>query len=315
MTVALARAPAALARTTIARHSKSFALASTLLGARVRDETAIVYTWCRRADDAIDEAEAGEQTLALSWLSRELDEVYTGTPRDEVLAAFADVVRARAIPHHYPRELLAGMAMDVDGTRYETLDALVAYCWRVAGVVGLMMSHVFGVASDAALPRAAHLGIAMQLTNICRDVVEDWQRGRLYLPRDVLADNGAAWLPDTLGAPFPDAARVPVAGAVAELLAIADRYYRSADRGLRDLPWRAALAVRTARGVYSAIGCELAQRGFDVTRGRAVVSRPRKLAIAFAAIGRELVSAPRRIGRRPMHPPSTVLELDDLPAV
>ena len=284
--LALVTRPAALvARSTIAHHSKSFALASALLGARVRDETAVVYTWCRRADDAVDEA---RDPAAITTLRRELDDVYAGTARERVLAAFAEVVRARHIPRHYPDELLAGMAMDAAGARYATLDELLFYCWRVAGVVGLMMSHVFGIADDRALVHAAHLGIAMQLTNICRDVAEDAQRGREYVPGALLARHGSA-------------------GAVRELLAVADRYYRSGDHGIRALPWRAALAVATARRVYAAIGARIARSGYDIHAGRAVVPRSRKLV--------EVVRAAVQVGvpvRRPVHVPTAELRFEDV---
>ena len=302
------------ARATIARHSKSFALASALLGRRLRDQTAVIYTWCRRADDAVDAADA-DGPAAIARLTGELREAYDGTARDPVLAAFGDVARARAIPRAYPEELLAGMAMDVDGTRYASLDELIAYAWRVAGVVGLMMTHVFGIFEDDALVPAAHLGIAMQLTNICRDVAEDWERGRLYLPDDLLAAHGAAGLAEELGRPLPASARAPIAGATAELLAIAERYYRSGDRGVPALPWRAAVAVRAARRIYGAIGGRIARTGHDVTAGRAIVSSRRKLALALAGVARIAITAPLRVahlGRRPAIPRRT-LELGDVP--
>lgn len=313
----LASAPAAIARTTIAHHSKSFALASALLDRRVRDQTAIVYTWCRRADDAIDLIDASAPELdPHARLRAELDDIYAGRATDPVLAAFGEVVRDRAIPRRYPDELLAGMEMDRADTRYATLAELRLYCWRVAGVVGLMMSHVFGVADDAALVRAAHLGIAMQLTNICRDVAEDWERGRMYLPDELLARHGAGGLDRRLGRALP-ADVVPAIGlAVRDLLALADRYYRSGDRGVRALPWRAALAVRSARAVYAAIGGRIARRDYDVTAGRAVVSTSGKLARVAGAAGAIALSAPvravRALAGRTPRIPTTVLELRDV---
>lgn len=288
--------PTAVARATIQHHSKSFALASRLLAARERDQTAVVYTWCRRADDAVDAGAATDDTLVR--LTRELDEAYAATARDPVLAAFGEVSRARSIPKQYPAELLAGMAMDVRGSRYCTIDDTLLYAWRVAGVVGLMMAHVFGVSDDAALVPAAHLGIAMQLTNICRDVAEDWDRRRLYLPDDLLARHGASGLVTDLGRPLPPSARAPLAGAIAELLGIADHYYRSADRGVRALPWRAAIAVRAARRIYAAIGARLARTGYDVFAGRAVVPTTRKLAHVLAAVAAGATAAATAAARR-----------------
>ena len=308
----VAATPAAIARETIATHSKSFALASRLLGTRVRDQTAVVYTYCRRADDAIDDApDLADQLEALDRLSRELDEIYTGAPPDRVLSAFAQICRERAIPRRYPEALLAGMAMDVGGMRYTTHRELHLYCYRVAGVVGLLMSHVFGIRDDAALVPAARLGVAMQLTNICRDVAEDWDRGRLYLPDELLAEHGAPGLAGDLGRPLPRSAIAPLAASVRDLLALADGHYRAADRGIPALPWRAGLAVRAARSVYAAIGDRILATGCDVTAGRAVVGKPKKLALVAAAAIRSVGSLPRAF--RPIHLPTRELEVTDVP--
>jgi phytoene synthase len=387
-----------IARVTIAKHSKSFALASKLLDARTRDQTAVVYTWCRRADDAIDECEpryarpakllegepSGSHTIdvrradaqaALARLRDELSAACADHPTgaandraafanrvtdaasvrvgaalanratdattrrvgdthaiargfdtagalDPVLAAFGDVARERAIPILYPSELLAGMAMDVAGKRYTTMDDLRLYCWRVAGVVGLMMTHVFGIDDDRALVHAAHLGIGMQLTNICRDVAEDWQRGRLYLPDELLARHGAQGLAGELdhvdaaelaaqrdARSIPASAIDPIRHSVCELLGIADRYYASGDRGLRALPWRAALAVKSASNVYRAIGTHIRARDCDVTAGRAVVSTSGKLARVMAAAARIAFMRNARAARAP----SRTLEIGDVP--
>lgn len=274
----------ALCRRTIAAHSKSFALASRVLPPRCRDQAAVVYTWCRHADDAIDLAPRGAQAAALARLRAELDSVYAGErQRDVVLAAFQQVVQRCRIPRAYPAELLAGMEMDVIGQRYDTMDTLLRYCFRVAGTVGLMMSHVMGVRDDRALRNAAHLGLAMQLTNICRDVLEDWDMGRLYVPADLCAACGMPDLGARLGGRFPGTARAPMARAVEHLLGEAEQYYRSGDRGLMALPWRCAFGVRAARLVYAAIGACIARRGHDVLAGRAVVPTWHKLLLVARA--------------------------------
>lgn len=274
----------ATARSILAAKSKSFALAGRLLGAAERDRAAIVYAYCRQADDAIDEAAPGQAARALSDLHRQLDIIYSGQPvGDPICDAFAEVVRDCAIPRQYPDELLAGMAMDTDGYLYSDRDDLLLYCYRVAGVVGLMMCHVLGLRDDRALLPAVHLGLGMQLTNICRDVAEDWQRARLYLPADMLAAFGAANLHEKLGSPLPETARQPVARVTRELLALADGYYRSADRGMTDLPWRASFAIRTARMVYAAIGDQVARQGHDPRAPRAVVPRAAKLRMVVRA--------------------------------
>ncbi|GAC1364141.1 MAG: phytoene/squalene synthase family protein [Polyangiales bacterium] len=297
-----------LARETIAHHSKSFALASKLLPAGCRDEAAVIYAWCRRADDAIDLVPAADQPAALARLERELDAIARGDDlADPILAATRDVVQARAIPVDYLRELLAGMAMDVDDARYPTLDALLVYCFRVAGTVGLMMCHVMGVRDRAALRHAVHLGIAMQLTNVCRDVAEDWTRNRLYLPADLLSEAGAASLDARRDGAIGDGERRAVAQVVERLLAEADRYYASGDRGLPALSWRCALAVRTARLVYSSIGARLARRRHDALAGRVVVSTAAKLALVLFALLCALGDALRRAASRlgGAHPTAT----------
>ena len=172
-------------------HSKSFSLASRLLPAAVRRRAVVVYAWCRRADDAVDHAPPGYQLEALQRLRRELGEVYGGRQLDDpVLSSFQSVVRECGIHRAYTDELIDGMAMDVAGTRYDSMDTFLLYCFRVAGTVGLMMSHVMGLRDEGAVRYAAHLGMAMQMTNICRDVLEDWQRQRLYIPEELLAARG-----------------------------------------------------------------------------------------------------------------------------
>ena len=288
------------ARAVLAAKSKSFALAARLLPPVQRDRAAVVYAFCRRADDAVDLAGDVERAGAVARLRGELIAVYGGRGTgDPALDAFAAVVVECDIPERYPAELIAGMEMDASGERYQTVEQLLHYCYRVAGTVGLMMCHVLGLRDDRALVPAVHLGLAMQLTNICRDVEEDWQLGRLYLPAELLDAAGAGKLVDELGAPgFPERARRPAARVVADLLRRADRFYRSADHGMASLPWRAALAVRTARMVYAAIGDRIAARGFDVLAGRAVVPGLDKLRLA----GRAGAAALGEIPVRATHP-------------
>jgi phytoene synthase len=269
------------ARAVIANKSKSFALASRLLPRKTGDEVAVLYAYCRRADDEVDLAPPEEQAERVERLYAELASIYAGEPQAEpLLAEFQALVQRRQIPEEYPRALLDGMRSDLGPVRLANLDELLLYSYRVAGVVGLMLCHVFGLSDRKALKNAADLGIAMQLTNICRDVREDLARGRVYVPADVLAASGALGVGD-----FDSSL---VARAVQRLLAIADGYYRSGDAGLYALPLRAALAVRAARLVYSSIGDELARRGFDALRGRAVVPGWRKLALVGRAVFEEL---------------------------
>jgi phytoene synthase len=277
----------AAARAALAAGSKSFALAAKLLPRAAAARAAVLYAWCRRTDDAVDDAATPSTAMRAVVQARlELELVYSDAPiGDPELAALREVIAVAKIPRAYPSALLDGMARDARGQRYATLDQLLAYCYEVAGTVGLMMSHVLGVRDDRALRRAAHLGIAMQLTNICRDVDEDARRGRRYLP---------AWL-DVRGA-----------------LALADAFYRSGDRGIAALPWRAAIAVRAARSIYARIGRVIERMRFDSSR-RAVVSTICKLGLTVCAIASQLVRLPAAAVRaRPRIPLATVRFPDDV---
>ncbi|UCG52307.1 MAG: phytoene/squalene synthase family protein [Candidatus Latescibacterota bacterium] len=284
---------------TIEIHSKSFAFASRLLPSPVRDRAVVVYAWCRRADDAIDLAGEEGARSALERLRIELSDVYEGRSlKDPTLTLFQEVVHDCRIHRSYPEDLLAGMGMDVEHAHYDTMESLLGYCYRVAGTVGLMMCHVMGVSDERATRNAAHMGIAMQLTNICRDVLEDWHRGRLYIPGSVLADFGCIDLFSRLGTPFPESAGVPVARAIDLLLNEADRYYSSGDAGLRALSWRCALSIRTARRVYSAIGARIRDRGCDPLAGRAVVPSRKKLELMLTGLVVSLLELPWLFGVR-----------------
>jgi 15-cis-phytoene synthase len=290
-------------REALARGSKSFALAGRLLPRGVRDDAAVVYAFCRRADDLIDDAPADEVPTRLAQLSTELDALAAGRRQtDPVLAAFQEVMFRRQIPRSFIDELFAGFAMDARRPPVVTasLDELMLYAYRVAGTVGLMMCQVLGVSDPRAQRHAAALGMAMQLTNIARDVTEDWQRGRLYLP--------PALLPPTHrlvpGTPLDPTTAAALSQALPPLLALAEPLYRWGDAGLAAMGMRAAIAIRAARLVYSDIGRVLAARGPDVTRPRAYVPLTRKLWLALKAATTEAFARVRQnlAGRPPATP-------------
>lgn len=282
-------------RAIIRRHSKSFALAARLLSPIARRRAERLYAWCRHADDAIDHAPAPHAAaLALADLRADLDAVYAGrspnTPAAELLAAVVDDCR---LPRRYPEELLAGMAMDAAGTRYETFDELLVYCHRVAGTVGLMMGHALGVSDDRAGSHAGRLGIAMQLTNIARDVAEDWNRGRLYLPLD--------WL----GGVMPESGPLRddlIAPSIERLLVEAEAHYAAGDEGLKYLDRRSRIAVQVARIVYSDIGNRVRSVGCRPSAGRAVVPLRRKLTAVMSAVARGILTS----GGPSVRPPAVV---------
>jgi phytoene synthase len=186
------------ARAICQHHARSFYFASHFLPRPKRDHAYAVYAFCRLLDDAADE-EPSEASVA--HFERVLDGAYGGTsvvPANHeraghatgevaALRAFAHTVRACEIPKALFLELAAGCRMDFTITRYETWPQLETYCYRVAGVVGLIMCHVFGLRDERARAQAVAMGNAMQLTNIIRDVREDLDRGRVYLPREDFA--------------------------------------------------------------------------------------------------------------------------------
>jgi phytoene synthase len=272
------------ARASIQQHSKSFALAARLLPPEVQHGAVVLYAYCRRADDAIDLSAPGEQLGKLASLRTELANVYAQVPQsDPLLREFQRVTHAYAVPREYLDELLLGMEMDVKRVEYKVLPDLMLYAYRVAGVVGLMMCHVMGVREASALRHAAHLGMAMQLTNNARDVREDWERGRLYLPQDLLAECGVFGLRPEPGAALPPSAAGGLGLATERLLQHADAFYRSGDAGLPQLSLRCALAIRAARLVYSEISVRVRAQACDPLAPRAVVSRERKLALVGRA--------------------------------
>ena len=171
---------------------------------------------------------------------------------------------------------------------------LLAYAYRVAGAVGLMMCHVLGVKNDDCLVHAAHLGMAMQLTNICRDVQEDHSRGRLYVPATLIDGQ----LETPFGAPLSRQDRDALKPAVRQLLAHADHLYASGAKGFVGLNGRVAFAISAAALIYRAIGQRIRSRGFDVGLGRAVVSFPAKLILVLKAAGSRLTEGRHSFFRR-----------------
>jgi phytoene synthase len=296
----------------LARGSKSFALAGALLGSGIRRDAAVLYAWCRLADDRIDLAPRADRSQAVADLRRELDAIYGGRVEQPLLVALRALVTRTHLPRAYLDALVDGFAMDAEDTRYSTMAALEVYAYRVAGVVGLMMCHVLRVHDERSVLRAAHLGMAMQLTNICRDVAEDWQAGRQYLP---LAEVGPDELRVAAQDPSGDGgARRAVARTVATLLARADAYYESGLRGLLDLGWRNALAIGAAARIYRAIGRRIERQRFDVLEGRAVVSLPAKLGLALGSVWSLLLDLPRRWRSRKRGPqlPRTIVRYGDV---
>ena len=263
-------------RAAIRTGSLSFHAASRLLPRRVRDPALVLYAFCRLADDAVDEGHAKAQ--AVLRLQDRLDAAYDGRPFDAPEdRAFAAIVRDHEMPRALPEALLEGFAWDAAGRRYADLSDVRAYAARVAAAVGAMMCVLMGVRDAHALARACDLGVAMQLTNIARDVGEDARAGRLYLP--------TGWLSDPDGFLATPECTPEIRAQVKRLLAEADRLYRRAEAGIKALPVAARPGIWAARLIYDAIGHDLRAHGLDpVTRRAHTTGRQKAARLAQAGI-------------------------------
>lgn len=254
------------------RHARSFRWAAPFLPRDARADAAVTYAFCRFLDDVVDERQSDEAALRVL---REVEaEVRGNAPARPLVAAYLDIARRRGIPADAALALLEGMRSDMEEVRVEDDDELRLYCFRVAGVVGLMMAPILGTTDPTALRHATDLGIGMQLSNICRDVREDAERGRVYLPAARLRRVGVTPADILAGRADPNA----VLSVVIELLESAEDYYASGQRGLRYLPGRARLAIAIAARLYRAIGLRVRQLGVLALRSRAFVSPVRKIA-------------------------------------
>jgi phytoene synthase len=275
-------------RATLRGGSRTFFAASLALPKSVRKPATGLYAFCRMADDAIDHGQ--DRAGALADLHSRLDRIYAGAPHDVAAdRAFADCVARFAIPKLFPLALLEGFEWDAAGRRYDNLSQLKAYGVRVAGTVGAMMAMVMNVRERDLVARACDLGVAMQLTNIARDVGEDARNGRLYLPREWLRDAGVdadAWL----ARPYFDAR---LASVVERLLEAAEVLYSRSDAGLAGLPAACRPGMYAARLLYADIGHEVARRRFDSVTQRAVVPWRRKARILAGAMRAANRAVPR----------------------
>jgi 15-cis-phytoene synthase len=280
-------APADLAacHAAIRTGSLSFHAASKLLPKAVRDPALALYAFCRIADDAVDEGD--DKAGAVLTLRDRLDLVYAGCPRNAAAdRAFAAVVEGFDMPRALPDALLEGLAWDAVGRRYDDLSGVLSYSARVAAAVGAMMCVLMRVRDADALARACDLGLAMQLTNIARDVGEDAREGRLFLPQDWLRAEGvdpAAFLADPQ--PTPAIARV-----TKRLLAQADKLYQRSEAGVAALPIGCRPGIFAARHIYAGIGTAVARNNHNNITFRARTGTARKLGWLALSVARSAVS-------------------------
>lgn len=267
-------APADLARcrALLAAGSKSFAAAGRILPPRLRDPAAVLYGFCRVADDAVDDSPT--PAAAVERLTLRLDAAYRGAPApDPVDRALSWLVATYPIPRRVFDALLEGFAWDAEGRSYPTESALIAYAARVAGTVGIGMSVLMGARQPEVWARACDLGVAMQLVNVARDVGEDAARGRCYLPASWLAEHGLS--PAEVCAARRE--HPGIAAVVARLLARARPLFRRAEAGIGALAPDCRAAIWAARWLYEDIGRVIARRGHRTVTRRAYTGTARKL--------------------------------------
>ena len=265
-------------RETLRGGSRSFFAASFFLPKEFRSAASILYGYCRAADDIVDDGGGPE---ALQALMTQLDRVYRGQPEDDPMErAFTWLVHTYDMPRALPEALLEGFIWDTEGRSYDTISDVRAYGARVAGTVGAMMTILMGVRDPDTHARATDLGVAMQLTNIARDVGEDAREGRVYLPTEWLEDAGVKSA-DLI----PNPQFSPGLGHVVErLLEEAESLYNRAASGIPELPTVCRAGIEAARVLYREIGREVARNGYDSVSQRAVVSPSRKAAVLASAM-------------------------------
>ncbi|MDO9527154.1 MAG: phytoene/squalene synthase family protein [Gemmobacter sp.] len=280
------RADMAHCRDAIRTGSLSFHAASRLLPARVRDPALALYAFCRLADDAVDDTE--DKAPAVLGLRDRLDLVYEGRPRNAPAdRAFAAVVADFEMPRALPDALLEGLAWDASGLQYDSLSDLLAYCARVASSVGAMMCVLMRVRDADVLARACDLGLAMQLTNIARDVGEDARAGRLYIPREWLHEAGVkpdAFLEDPVSTPC-------VRQLTRRLLDESRNLYVQSETGIAGLPLACRPGIFAARHVYAGIGAAVSGLGYDSITSRARTSGRQKLGWLGLSLARSMWSS------------------------
>lgn len=273
-----------------AHNGKSFHFASRFMPASERDRISAVYSYCRLTDDLVDEA--GDMPRAElhgrldDWLFRSQG-AYAGEPSGipAVDRAMTDM-RESGVPFRHAAELIAGMRMDIDPEEFRDFKDLRIYTYRVAGTVGVWLTGLYGIDDPWMLDRAATLGHAMQLTNIVRDVGDDWRRGRVYLPTSLMHSYGLTR--DDLGAMYRGEHPVTPAyrAAMEAMMATADVWYDAAFEAMSSLPPTFRRAVAIAAEVYRGIHCEVRRVGYDTISRRAHTSLGQKVILGARGLGR-----------------------------
>lgn len=254
-------------------QAKNFYYAFVTLPPRKRKAICAAYAFCRLCDDITDEPlEAAEKVRRLAQVRAGLEAAYAGQPDGPVFAALKDASDAFHIPQSYFNEVVSGVEMDLTKSRYRTFDELYTYCYRVASAVGLICIEVFQYRDSQARQYAVDMGVAMQLTNILRDLKEDVERGRMYLPQDEMERFG--YSEEELGRGIINEGFLNL---MRFQTARARRYFDSGRRLLPLLSWRSRACPAVLHGLYSRILDRIEARGYNVFDRRVRLSTREKL--------------------------------------
>lgn len=266
------------ARKITAHYSKSFYVSAKMLPREKRWATYALYGFCRHCDNLIDTPRQRTETeivREIQGLTEELQVAYnTGESQHPIIRAFILVAKAYSIPIEYPLDLLKGVAMDVQKTRYKTFDELSLFCYRVAAVVGLMMTYVLGYKNERAFGYAKQLGIAMQLTNILRDIKEDKEMGRIYLPQKDLVRFGVSEQ-EILEEKITPQLKTLIKFHIER----ADRYYAEAIPGISFLKTESQYAIYSAAKIYRGILRKIEDHDYNPFLSRVFVPSRQKIGI------------------------------------
>ncbi|HPI71779.1 MAG TPA: phytoene/squalene synthase family protein [bacterium] len=264
------------ARALTAQYARSFYFSSRLLPVEKRWATYALYGFCRYADNLIDlprPRSRQELLQELSCLAGEITAAYrSGESEHPIIKSFIFVAQKYGIPEKYAQELIKGVEMDAGFSGYESFAELSLFTYRVAGVVGLMMTHILGYQSEEAFPYAEKLGIAMQLTNILRDIQEDKRIGRIYIPAEELKKFSVS------AEDIMNERMTPQLRRLMEFqIHRAHTYYREAEPGIAMLDVDARFSIYTASRIYRAILHKIEQADYNPFTGRVFISDTRKL--------------------------------------
>jgi len=276
--MSIASLEAQSAEQVMAKNGRSFYFASLIFSSEQRQQVSQLYRICRYVDDCADELSPAESKHAMHRIVTELND----SSIDSEFQGFMKALEKQGVKREYLAELVKGALFDIDSGQIASRDELLVYCYRVAGVVGLMMCPLLGVKDRKASSFAIDLGIGMQLTNICRDILEDAQNGRNYLPTDELQQSGLSLSNIQQQSITPESLKK----LVKTYLDIADEYYNSGYQGLAFIPLRPRVCILVAGEVYRSIGHKIRKNNYEVLERRTYLNTFQKMIVTLKTLPR-----------------------------